>query len=1130
MMDQSRLRAVFDESLERSGAERAAYLDEACRGEPELRAAVETLLAGAEESDSFLSTPTQAKADGPTLETPRPGSSLDDMPTVDLGATASIQEEAGSRIGPYKLLQAIGEGGFGTVFMAEQEKPVRRRVALKVIKLGMDTRQVVARFEQERQALAIMDHPHIAKVFDAGATESGRPYFVMELCAGEPITKYCDRNGLSVRERLELFAQVCTAVQHAHQKGLIHRDIKPSNVLVATQDGKPHAKVIDFGIAKATTARLTEKTFFTEHRQLIGTPEYMSPEQAEGSLDIDTRTDVYALGVLLYEILTGATPFDSRSLRSAAFAEIQRIIREVEPPTPSTRLTQGRETIAGIAASRRSDPKRLSSLIRGELDWIVMKALEKDRQRRYETATGLGQDILRYLSGDAVVAAPASRVYRVRKFVRRHRGGVAAGSAIAAALLIGIVGFAWQADVARAQRDMAVAAREAEAAQRREAAAQRDRATAAEEQASRRADQLAQVAEFQANMLSSIDATGAGAELMGDLGSRFAAALERAGVEESERASRVAALRGHLEEINATDAAVDMIDRTFLSPAIAAVDEQFADQPVVDASLRHTLSEIYQQLGRYVDARPLIERSVETRRRELDDEDDLTLVSINNLALLRQRMGDLEAAEALYREALEARRRTLGDEDDRTLTPMVNFGNLLRSQGRFEEAEPLLETVVDGRRKIFGDEDRLTLIAINSFGYLRIAQGRYDEAEPYWREAYETGLRVFGAEDPDVAIWTNNMGGLSGALGKLAESEEYYRVAYEASRRALGEEHPKTLRALKNIANVVERQGRYAEAETLHRQALAAFRETLGNDHPDVAGCLSGLATVLRKQLKLDEAEMYSRESLERRRRALGDAHPETIDGMRSLAGLLSDRENVDEAEALYREALEQSASMWGPDHPERLLLMNNLGSMLVTNGRFEEAEPLLVECVAARRRVSGADHSETAISLYNLARFYTKQDLYAESEPHMREAAEILDRTLGEDHPNTLTATEGLAQILENMDSLDEAAQILFDVLSAREGRFGSEVPRTALTQRRLGRVLRKLARFKDAESALLESERVTSAQDSPKADEQQACFEELAALYDAWHAEEPAGGHDVQAAEWKERLKSLNAENAAG
>ncbi len=383
-----RARQVFMEVADLPPEAQAAAIRDASGGDDQLRAEVQALLDAEARAGAFMSSPT---ADQPS------------RPAGDLGMTSGSaptlagvhQERPGTRIGPYKLLQIIGEGGFGSVFMAEQEKPVVRKVALKIIKLGMDTRQVVARFEQERQALAMMDHPNIAKVLDAGATELGRPYFVMELCKGDPINEYCDKNNLSITDRLELFAQVCAAVQHAHTKSIIHRDIKPSNILVSTQDGRPHAKVIDFGIAKATASKLTEKTLFTEHRALIGTPEYMSPEQAEGSLDVDTRTDVYSLGVLLYELLTGTTPFSSKELRSAAYGEIQRIIREVEPPKPSTRLSHNTDTLPSVAAHRHTEPKRLGLLIRGDLDWIVMKALEKDRRRRYETANGLMMDIRR---------------------------------------------------------------------------------------------------------------------------------------------------------------------------------------------------------------------------------------------------------------------------------------------------------------------------------------------------------------------------------------------------------------------------------------------------------------------------------------------------------------------------------------------------------------------------------------------------------------------------------------------------------------------------------------------------------------------------------------------------------------
>jgi serine/threonine protein kinase len=367
-------------------------------------------------------------------------------PTASMSKTgAVITEGPGSKVGSYKILQLIGEGGFGSVFLAEQHEPVRRRVALKIIKLGMDTRQVIARFEAERQALALMDHPHIARVLDGGATETGRPYFVMEYVIGDSITKFADAHALTVKERLDLFQQVCSAVQHAHTKGIIHRDLKPGNILVSMVDGKPFAKVIDFGIAKATAGgALTDKTLFTEHKQLIGTPEYMSPEQAEGSLDIDTRTDVYSLGVLLYELLTGTTPIDGKKLRSAAFDEMRRMIRDDEPLAPSMKLSRSLDTLASTAAARKIEPGKLSGLVKGELDWIVLRALEKERGRRYETASALAEDVRRHLAGEAVVAAPVSRVYRLSKFVRKNKGPVAAVSAVMLALLAGGSVAAWQ--------------------------------------------------------------------------------------------------------------------------------------------------------------------------------------------------------------------------------------------------------------------------------------------------------------------------------------------------------------------------------------------------------------------------------------------------------------------------------------------------------------------------------------------------------------------------------------------------------------------------------------------------------------------------------------------------------------
>jgi eukaryotic-like serine/threonine-protein kinase len=456
--------ALFEAArLLKDGALREAFLAQACAGDPELRRRLDELLAADAEADRFLKSASRSAeslfASGPTQ-------------TRGSAADEAADEQIGKHIARYKILQRIGEGGCGVVYMAEQEQPIRRRVALKIIKLGMDTKSVIARFDAERQALAMMDHLNIARVLDAGATETGRPYFVMELVRGTKITDYCDQNQLDTRRRLDLLIQICSAIQHAHQKGVIHRDIKPSNVLVTLHDGVPVPKVIDFGIAKAVKSRLTDKTLFTAYEQIIGTPAYMSPEQAEMSgLDVDTRSDIYSLGVLLYELLTGKTPFDAKELVKSGLDEMRRTLREREPQRPSNLLTTLHGTeLTTTAAHRHVEPPKLISQLRGDLDWIVMKALEKDRRRRYETANGLAMDIQRYLSNEPVMARPPSRFYRLQKLVHRNKIVFASGGAVAVALFIGFVVSTQLFFMEKAAHARAVAAeQQAEQAQANEA-------------------------------------------------------------------------------------------------------------------------------------------------------------------------------------------------------------------------------------------------------------------------------------------------------------------------------------------------------------------------------------------------------------------------------------------------------------------------------------------------------------------------------------------------------------------------------------------------------------------------------------------------------------------------------------
>ncbi len=796
--------------------EQAAYLDAACGDDASLRVRVDALLAAEAQAGNFLKS---AESD-PDATQPRSG------PAPDAHLPA---EQTGHTIDRYKLLEQIGEGGFGTVWLAEQREPVKRRVALKIIKLGMDTRQVIARFEAERQALALMDHPNIAKVFDGGATDTGRPYFVMEYIRGIPILDYCDTEKLDTAARLELFINVCHALQHAHHKGIIHRDIKPSNVMITLHDGQPVPKVIDFGIAKATNTELTQMTLFTQHRQMVGTPAYMSPEQAEMSgLDIDTRSDVYSLGVLLYELLTGTTPFDADELLNKGYAEMMRIIREQEPHKPSTRLSSLGDTATRTAEQRRSDTNKLSLLLRGDLDWIVMKCLEKDRTRRYETANGLAADVRRHLKDEPVIAGPPSARYRLRKFTRRNRGQVVAAGIIAATLLMGVVGttggLLWalsEKDRADESAQTAILAAQAEAAARLEAQGNEQRAIAGTKRAERELVRATEVKRLITNMLGSV--------------SPYVA-----------QNADITLLKGILDDTAARLAKGEVKDE------------------LVAAELHHVVGQVYRDLGVYDAAEVHLLIASEVTRRLLGEEDPRTQSVMNHLGMLYMNTGREDDAEAIYLRFVQIEKHVWGEEHRETLSSMNNLAAAYLSQGRYAEAKALLlPRTLELMKRAFGEEHHNTLQCMHNLGVLYQALGRCADAVALQGEGLEITKRVHGDEHPETLKFMHNLAAVYILCGRYAEAESLCQELLELHSGVLGEEDPQTLATVGNLGALYNRLNRFDEARRMFEPSLPVMRRSLGIRHSYTKNSMRGLAAAYDGLGRRDDASPLYRELLD---------------------------------------------------------------------------------------------------------------------------------------------------------------------------------------------------------------------------------------------------------------------------
>jgi len=803
---------IFHAALELPEAERSAYLAEACRGDDELAAEVRSLLMSHEHAD----------------ELPDPDAFLGDLPIDEELATAS----AGQQIGAYRILREIGQGGMGAVYEAEQEQ-LNRRVALKLIRLGMDTRQVVARFEAERQALAKMNHPNIAQVIDAGATEAGRPYFVMEYIDGEPITDYCDSRQLSTADRLDLFLQVCAGVQHAHQKGIIHRDLKPTNVLVAQEDGRAVPKIIDFGIAKATAQRMTEKTLFTQAGMLIGTPEYMSPEQAGLSeLDVDTRTDVYSLGVLLFELLVGALPLEPTELRRAGYEEICRRIREEEPARPSAKLSTLHGRSDELARNRRTDSPSLIRALRGDLDWITMRALEKDPDRRYASPSELAADLRRHIDNEPVEAGPPSTAYRIRKFARRHRLVVAAGSVVVLSMLLGTAAATF--GLLRAQQAERVAREEARTAEEvskflvglfrvSEPSAVDVNSITAREVLDRGVErirsELVDEPAVQSRLMQEMGKVYAQLDLLEEAARLYEEALgirrQMPGATGAEIAEPLAGLAGVKHLAGDHEAAIEMYSEAI---RLATGTSGTLDKLWL-ATLYRSLGGVYDTLAQHAEALSTLESArgmLETAN--LADTAEYARV-LRNIGISFWGIGDFESARAAYEESLRVYEHILEPGHPEVSYVVNSLAILNYNLGDFEAARPMFERELANLERTLGPEHQNTASVMNNLGFLLIEMGLLEDARPLIEKSLRIREKVLGPEHQETATSLCNLGMLELAENDAAAAHDSTARCLSIREKALGRNHPYVAEALRIDAQALRALGDVAGAEVQEQRA-----------------------------------------------------------------------------------------------------------------------------------------------------------------------------------------------------------------------------------------------------------------------------------------------------------------------
>ena len=910
-----RVKEIVGAALERDADELHAFLDRACSEDEELRQEVDSLLAAYQESDNFSLPAWDASLDGHNLDG---------------------HGETPENIGPYRLIRELGVGGMGQVWLAEQSEPVRRQVAIKLIRSGFFSPEITQRFLAERQSLALMNHPAIAKVFDAGTTPAGQPYLVMEYVDGSPITEYCDRVQLSIEDRLRLFQQVCEGVQHAHQKAIIHRDLKPSNILVTEVDGRPAPRIIDFGVAKPITQGDDGRTQFTQIGSMIGTLGYMSPEQADsGGEDIDTRSDVYSLGVVLYELLVGVLPLNVNRL---TYYEVLRVLREVDVPRPSTGLRQMGDSLA-VAQKRGTELAALDRQLRGDADAIALKALEKDRNRRYGTPAELAADIERFLRDEPVLAHAPSFAYHAGKYLRRHRLGVI----VAAAAVILLVGFAiaqtWQLRNVRRERD--------------------------------RADRIAGFMKDMFKVSNPSESRG-NTVTAREILDKSATQVEReAGLDVNVRSQLMEVMAETYLGLGLHGRAQTLAERTMELRRTSFG----AEDPRTLASTKLLGSILYEE-GRDLDSEPILRKTIGLQERVLGPQDPATLETEDALATLLVHRAKFAEAEKLERRVINDETRKGGSENLALFTSMNNLGSALRGQNRFDEAEKVFRQLLERERRTLGADHPNTLLTQQRLALMLHLQGREAEAETLYRQTLAAQRRVLGTDHPDTAkTMTQLANALQSGTPREAEAEALFREALAIQLRISGPDSLYTTRDQEGLANVLTDERRYNEAEPILRQVIETRKKTLGVDHTDVLVTQYNLANVLWQEGKLAEAERLARKTLEQQTRTLDPNDLDLPITYGLLGRILFADHRPQQAEAFAKRAFEMQLRLLGPQHFRTVTALYDLIKVMVRLNQNQEAQALYRSTMDKIQKAPAADMTDSWEDMAGMAALMGERD-----------------------------------------------------------------------------------------------------------------------------------------------------------